>query len=118
MYGNEESVGKALRRFLESSGKQRSDIFITTKAGGDDVRKSLEESLEKLGLDYVDLYLSHSPLLTPARTQWPVMEALKKEGLARSVGVSNHRVSDLDVIEQVGTIPPSINQVRARACVD
>lgn len=112
MYGNEDSVGRGLRRYLESSGRQRSDIYVTTKAGGDDVRKSLEESLKKLGLDYVDLYLSHSPLLTPARTQWPVMELLKKEGLARSVGVSNHRISDLRVIEEVGTIAPSINQVR------
>lgn len=114
MYGNEESVGKGLRRYLELSGKRRSDIFITSKAGGDDVRKSLQESLEKLGLDYVDLYLSHSPLLTPARTQWPVMEALRKEGFARSVGVSNHRISDLEIIEEVGSIPPSVNQVRTR----
>lgn len=112
MYQNEETVGNALKAWF-AKGNKREDLYITTKVGGADARQSLAESLTKLGVDYVDLFLIHSPILTPAKTQWPVMEALKKEGLARSVGVSNFRISDLKEVEQVGTFPPSVNQVGA-----
>lgn len=89
MYRNEEEVGQALKE----SGLSRADVWITTKWSGVDgksPRQSMEESLEKLGVDYVDLYLIHHPRLTNGDIEgtWKQMEELKKLGLTKSIGVS------------------------------
>lgn len=112
-YGNETGVGRA----LASSGLQRSDLFVTTKLDNPAhaekvVRPSLEGSLERLGLDHVDLYLIHWPL--PQRglfvEVWEKFLELKQEGLARSVGVSNFLPEHLDLLQDETGVKPSVNQ--------
>jgi len=116
MYKNEETLGEGIKL----SGKPRSELFITTKLlptlpPGQTVESSLRDSLSKLGLDYVDLFLVHSPHpvnQTPGklRAVWAEVEGVKKLGLAKSIGVSNFRVEDLNDILQTATIVPAVNQ--------
>jgi diketogulonate reductase-like aldo/keto reductase len=109
IYGNEASVGRALRE----AGVPREQVFITTKfyPGHTDPVAEAEQSLRRLGVDYVDLYLVHWPQGGPVWA-WPGMERSRERGLARSVGVSNFSVSDLTAVMNAGTIPPVINQVQ------
>jgi diketogulonate reductase-like aldo/keto reductase len=109
VYGNEESVGRALRE----SGVPRDKVFITTKfdAGRADPVAEAEQSLRRLGVDQVDLYLVHWPQRDPVRA-WPGMERSRERGLARSIGVSNFSASDLAAVMTAGTIPPVVNQVQ------
>jgi diketogulonate reductase-like aldo/keto reductase len=115
VYRNEESLGAG----IAAAGKPREQLFVTTKLNrlpkGKTVRHTLVESLTKLRLEYVDLFLVHSPLFFPEpghlKVVWKEMEALKKEGLARSVGVSNFCVAQLREILDGAEFPPSINQV-------
>ena len=108
-YGNEESVGKALR----DSGLPRDQVFITTKfyPGGNDPAAEARQSLRRLGVDQVDLYLVHWPQGGPAWA-WPGMEQARELGYARSVGVSNFSASELAEVMAAGTIPPAVNQVQ------
>jgi diketogulonate reductase-like aldo/keto reductase len=111
-YGNEESVGQALR----DSGVPRDEVFITTKffpARKDPVAEA-EQSLRRLGLGQVDLYLVHWPQ-GGATWAWPGMERARELGYARSVGVSNFSASELDGVIAAGTIPPAVNQVQFSA---
>ncbi len=90
-YRNEEEVGQALKE----SGLSRKEIWITTKWSGTDGKgpeQSMRESLEKLGVDYVDLYLIHSPRLCNGDIEgyWKNMEQLHKHGYAKSIGVSKY----------------------------
>ena len=116
-YGNEESLGAG----IAAAGKAREQLFITTKLKklpeGKTVRDTLIDSLAKLRVDYVDLFLIHTPLdfsyKEPGclKALWREMEAVKREGLTRSIGVSNFRVEQLrETIDDVEVIP-SINQV-------
>ncbi|KAF8163451.1 NADP-dependent oxidoreductase domain-containing protein [Crassisporium funariophilum] len=116
MYNNEDTLGAGIR----ASGKPRSELFITTKLKpdmepGQSVKESLKASLAKLGVDYVDLFLIHSP--TPANKDgklkqlWEGMEEVKREGLAKSIGVSNFKVEDLKVILEDAKVIPSMNQI-------
>ena len=117
MYQNEDTMGAGIR----ASGKPRSDLFVVTKLGelqpGQTVKESLKISLTKLGLDYVDLFLIHIP--TQARKEgnlsqvWEGMEEVKRDGLAKSIGVSNFTVEDLNVILETAKVVPSVNQVGA-----
>lgn len=109
LYGNEASVGRALRE----SGVPRDEVFITTKfhPGRTDPVTEAEQSLRRLCLDYVDLYLVHWPQGGPAWA-WPGMQRSRERGLARSVGVSNFSANDLAVVMAVGSIPPVVNQVQ------
>ena len=87
MYRNETEVGKGIKQ----SGLARKDIWITTKwSGYAPIKQSIRESLEKLGLEYVDLYLIHNPRITNGDIEgtWKEMEQLHKEGLSKSIGVS------------------------------
>jgi diketogulonate reductase-like aldo/keto reductase len=108
-YGNEESVGKALR----DSGLPRDQVFITTKfyPGRNDPAAEARQSLRRLGVDRVDLYLVHWPQGGPAWA-WPGMEQARELGYARSVGVSNFSASELAEVMAAGTVPPAVNQVQ------
>jgi diketogulonate reductase-like aldo/keto reductase len=108
-YGNEQSVGRALR----DSGVPREDVFITTKffPGRKDPVAEAGQSLRQLGLDQVDLYLIHWPQ-GGAAWAWPGMERAREAGFARSVGVSNFSASELEQVIAAGTTPPAVNQVQ------
>jgi 2,5-diketo-D-gluconate reductase A len=108
-YGNEESVGKG----LQESGVSRDEVFITTKfnPGRRDPAAEAEQSLKRLGVEYLDLYLVHWPQGGPTRA-WPGMERARQAGHARSIGVSNFSVSDLDAVLKVASSPPVANQIQ------
>jgi diketogulonate reductase-like aldo/keto reductase len=111
-YGNEESVGRALR----DSGAPRDDVFITTKfyPARKDPAAEIERSLERLGIDHVDLYIIHWPQGGPTWA-WPGMEQAKERGHARSIGVSNFSVTELGAVLGVASSPPVVNQVQLSA---
>jgi 2,5-diketo-D-gluconate reductase A len=107
-YGNEESVGRALR----DSGVPREEVFITTKfyPARADAEVEARGSLERLGVEQVDLYIIHWPQGGPTWA-WPGMERAHERGYARSIGVSNYSVSELEEVLSVARIPPVVNQV-------
>jgi 2,5-diketo-D-gluconate reductase A len=107
-YGNEESVGEGLRR----SGVPRDQVFITTKFFPErqDAEAEAEASLKRLGVDYVDLYLVHWPQGGATRA-WPGMERAHQRGYARSVGVSNFGVTELEEVMTGATVAPVVDQV-------
>jgi 2,5-diketo-D-gluconate reductase A len=108
-YGNEESVGRALKQ----SGVPRDEVFITTKfyPGSEDPVAEAEGSLSRLGVDYVDLYIIHWPQGGPTWA-WPGMERAKELGYARSIGVSNYDVGQLEEVMATATVPPVVDQVQ------
>lgn len=118
-YGNEESVGQAIKQ----SGVNRHDLFVTTKLWNSDhgyqnTKKAIDTSLEKLGLDYLDLYLIHWP--NPAKMRdnwaelnaesWRAMEEAVKAGKIRAIGVSNFRKKHLDELMKTADLKPAVNQ--------
>ncbi len=111
-YKNEQGVGKA----LQETDISREEIFITTKLWNDQqlyAQKALEESLSKLKLDYVDLYLIHWPLPDQGNyvESWKQLLKLKEQGLAKSVGVCNFHIPHLQrLIDETGTAP-TVNQI-------
>ena len=109
LYGNEASVGRALR----DSGVRREDVFITTKF--DPRRKDAEDearhSLQRLGLEHVDLYLVHWPQGGPTRA-WDGMQRAHGRGYARSIGVSNFSVGELDDLRAVADVLPVVDQLQ------
>jgi len=110
LYANEASVGKAVRE----SGISRKDIFVTTKLWPTDFfnpRRAFEESLHKLGLDYVDLYLIHWPAPMMPKGIWQALEKIYDEGLAKSIGVSNYDRDDIESVLSYANTPPMVNQV-------
>jgi diketogulonate reductase-like aldo/keto reductase len=108
-YGNEESVGEGLRE----SGVPREEIFITTKffPAREDPVAEIERSLQRLGVDDVDLYIVHWPEGGPLWA-WPGMERAREAGYARSIGVSNFGVDDLRELLSTATVPPVADQVQ------
>jgi 2,5-diketo-D-gluconate reductase A len=108
-YSNEESVGEGLR--VSSLG--RDDVFITTKffPASRDPAVEIEHSLERLGVEYVDLYVIHWPQ-RGATWAWPGMERAHDRGHARSIGVSNFDLRELDELLAITTVAPVINQVQ------
>src|SRR6266540_2167031 len=107
--GNERSVGRALR----DSGLPREEVFITTKfnPGRRDPEAEVQRSLERLGVDAVDLYIIHWPQGGPTWA-WEGMQRAHGRGYARSIGVSNFGASDLRAVLEVADVPPVINQVQ------
>lgn len=112
IYGNEEGVGQAIRE----SGVSRDELFITTKVWNDDqgyekTLQAFETSRKKLGLEVVDLYLVHWPGRDKYLETWKALIHLQKEGLVRSIGVSNFQIRHLKhIIEETGVVPV-VNQV-------
>ena len=111
VYGNEEAVGKAIK----ASGVPREELFITTKLWISDfsyeaAKDAFNESLRKLDLDYVDLYLLHQPF-GDIFGAWRALEELYKEGKIKAIGLSNFQVSQIQEIMDQCEIPPMIMQV-------
>jgi 2,5-diketo-D-gluconate reductase A len=113
-YRNERGVGAA----IESSGIAREEIFVTTKLwnsqqGYETTLGACEKSLDRLGLDHVDLYLIHWPVPTEGRAlhTWRAFERIHEEGRARTVGVSNFRIEDLEMLEREAAVRPTVNQI-------
>lgn len=139
IYGNEEAVGNAIKCAIDSRLVKREDLFICTKLWCDShsresVASAFQQSLQKLQLDYVDLYLIHAPWtfkpgspsfkqLNPENIQgwnavtfqetWQAMEFLYDQGLAKSIGVSNFTVIKLNELLQYARIFPAVNQVES-----
>jgi len=113
-YGNERGVGAA----IAASGLEREEIFLTTKLwnseqGFDSTLAACEQSLERLGLEHVDLYLIHWPVPSEDRylETWRAFERLQDEGRSRSIGVSNFRVEDLERLKAEAERLPTVNQI-------
>src|SRR3954462_5889015 len=108
-YGNEESVGRAVR----ASGLPREEGFITTNfpPGRRAAEAEAQRSLQRLGVDSVDLYIIHWPQDGPTWA-WPGMERARERGYARSVGVSTFSVTELDELLAIAETPPVVNQVQ------
>jgi diketogulonate reductase-like aldo/keto reductase len=112
LYDNEEEVGDAIRR----CGLSRDEIFVTTKLwnadhGYDRALKAFGKSLRRLGLDYVDLYLVHWPVVGRRRDSWRALETIYEEGRARAIGVSNYMVQHLEEVLSQGKIVPAVDQI-------
>ncbi|WP_344199204.1 aldo/keto reductase [Aeromicrobium alkaliterrae] len=113
-YGNEETVGEALRR----SGLPRDEVFVTSKIPGrhhgyDDAITSTKESLARLGLDHLDLHLIHwpNPSVGKYAEAWRALVDLQQQGLVRSIGVSNFTEEHLDAIIAETGVAPAVNQI-------
>ena len=120
IYKNEESVGNAIKK----SGVDREEIFVTTKAWNDvhsydDAKEALADSLQKLGLDYIDLYLIHWPSPVAIRDHapkrngevWRYFEEALESGLARAIGISNFHEHHLDSLLETAKVKPHVNQI-------
>lgn len=111
-YANEAGIGRA----LASAGLPRESVFVTTKMPPDHVgreRQTLEESLTKLGLDHVDLWLVHWPPNKQATPQaWEQFIAAQQEGLATSIGVSNYSLDQIDELIKATDVAPAVNQIK------
>ena len=115
IYGNETSVGGGIKK----SGINRDVLFVTSKVWVDDsgyekTKKAFQTSLEKLGLDYLDLYLIHRPR-GDVKGSWKAMEELYEEGKIRAIGVSNFEARHLDELLSYAKIKPAVNQIETHA---
>ena len=125
VYGNEEGVGKGIRIGIIDEGLTREDIFVTTKIWNDKhsydlCKSSFDESLKRLGLDYVDMILIHWPNPAAFRDHWEeanaetwrAMEELYESGKVRSIGISNFRQHHIEALLKTAKIKPMVNQIR------
>jgi 2,5-diketo-D-gluconate reductase A len=116
MYGNEQGVGEAVR----SSGLDRTDVFITSKLNNgfhrpDEARRAFAQTLDVLVTEYVDLFLIHWPLPTlydgDFVSTWKTLEEFRRDGRARSIGVSNFQVAHLERLAAESDVVPAVNQI-------
>ena len=116
MYGNEAQVGEAVRQ----CGLKREEVFITSKLNNgvhepEAARRAFDETLQKLGVEYIDLFLIHWPLPLlydgDYVSTWKTLEEFKKDGRAKSIGVSNFQVSHLERLADACEIVPAVNQI-------
>ena len=124
-YENEVEVGKGIKKAIDEGIVKREDLFVITKMWPDekeDPEKALKQSLERLQLSYVDLFLDHWPSgkcyngknnfkLISVKDMWPKMEKLVEENLTKSIGVSNYNVQNLLVVLSICKIKPVVNEV-------
>ena len=118
MYGNEEGVGRAVREAVAAGYVERSEIFVTSKLWNDShgyraTHEAFEESLKRLGLDYLDLYLIHWPC--PRKDlyveSWRALEELYSRGRVRAIGVSNFQRHHLEKLLSQTEVVPAVNQI-------
>jgi diketogulonate reductase-like aldo/keto reductase len=115
IYGNETSVGQAIKK----NGLDRKDIFLTTKLWPSDfliAEQAFGDSLERLGVEYVDLYLIHWPNGSTRSTAWEAFEKIHEEGQAKAVGVSNYMVEHLEELFEESELIPAVNQIEFSRC--
>jgi 2,5-diketo-D-gluconate reductase A len=113
LYRNEDGVGRA----VAASGIDRSEIFVTTKVWNNDqgyesTLAAIDASLERLGMDYVDLYLVHWPKPDHTVETWRAMEEIQASGKTRAIGVSNFLTHHLDLLLENANMVPSINEIQ------
>ncbi|KFH48308.1 putative oxidoreductase-like protein [Hapsidospora chrysogenum ATCC 11550] len=117
-YANEEACGRAIRRWLERTGNSRDEVYVCSKLwdadhGFEATFNALCESLDKFGLDYLDLYLIHSPADDEEKrlASWRALETAQRLGKVRSIGVSNFGASHIENLLKNARVPPAVNQV-------
>jgi diketogulonate reductase-like aldo/keto reductase len=111
IYGNEKSVGEAIKE----SGIDRKELFITTKLWNDDqgydsALEAFDESMKKLGLDYLDLYLIHWPATEKRGESWKALEEIFASGRAKAIGVSNYTARHLEELLANSKVVPAVNK--------
>jgi methylglyoxal/glyoxal reductase len=116
IYGNEEGVGQGIREGVKEAGISREDVFVTSKVwnadlGYESTIAAYEASLNKLGLEYLDLYLIHWPVEGKYKDAWRALETLYKEGRVKAIGVSNFQIHHLEDLMKDAEIKPAVNQV-------
>jgi methylglyoxal/glyoxal reductase len=116
IYGNEAGVGEGIREGMKEAGITREDLFITSKVWNSDLGYestilAYEESLKKLGLEYLDLYLIHWPVEGKYKEAWRALETIYNEGKVKAIGVSNFQIHHLEELLKVASVIPVINQV-------
>lgn len=116
IYGNEAGVGQGIREAMEETDIAREDLFITSKVwnselGYEKTIAAYEESLSKLGLDYLDLFLIHWPVEGKYKDAWKALETLYKEGRVKAIGVSNFQIHHLKDLMDGVEVKPMVNQV-------
>lgn len=112
LYGNERGVGQGIR----ASGLPREEVFVTSKVWNDDLRRNrveeaFEQSLSRLGLDYLDLYLLHWPVAGRIVPSWKALEKIFASGRVKAIGVSNHMIPHLEELLDQAEITPAVNQI-------
>lgn len=115
IYGNEKAVGGGIKK----SGIDRGELFVTSKLWVDDsgyekAKKAFQTSLDKLGLDYLDLYLIHRPR-GDVKGSWKAMEELHKEGRIKAIGISNFEDHQIKELLSYATVKPAVNQIETHA---
>ena len=116
IYGNEVGVGQGIRKGMEDEDISREELFITSKVWNSDLGyeatiAAYEESLTKLGLEYLDLYLIHWPVEGKYKEAWKALETLYKEGRVKAIGVSNFHIHHLEELINDAEIIPMVDQV-------
>ncbi|GGA33678.1 aldo/keto reductase [Paenibacillus physcomitrellae] len=116
IYGNEQGVGNGIRQGLEAAGLKREDLFVTSKVwnadlGYEETLAAFEVSLNKLGLEYLDLYLIHWPKEGKYKAAWKAMETLYKQGKIKAIGVSNFQIHHLEDLLADAEVVPAVNQI-------
>ncbi|UTR10449.1 aldo/keto reductase [Evansella sp. LMS18] len=116
IYKNEEGTGQGIREGMEAAGISREELFVTSKVWNSDLGyesaiRAYEESLERLGLDYLDLYLIHWPVEGKYKDAWRALEKLYKDGRVKAIGVSNFHIHHLEDLLKEAEITPMVNQV-------
>ncbi|MBR2565296.1 MAG: aldo/keto reductase [Paenibacillus sp.] len=116
IYGNESGVGQAIAEALQENGLKREDLFITSKVwnadlGYEETLAAFDVTMNKLGLEYLDLYLIHWPKAGKYKGAWKAMEELYAAGRIRAIGVSNFQIHHLQDLMQDAQVKPMINQV-------
>ncbi|MDN4075002.1 aldo/keto reductase [Fictibacillus terranigra] len=116
IYENEEGVGTGIKEGLAQTDLKREDLFITSKVwntdlGYESTLAAYEESLRKLGLEYLDLYLIHWPVEGKYKDAWRALETLYQEGRVKAIGVSNFQIHHLEELMKDAEIKPMVNQV-------
>lgn len=116
IYGNEKGTGEGIRKGLCDAGLKREDVFVTSKIWNNHLSyeasiDAFDESLAKLGLDYLDLYLIHWPGHNAFKEAWKAMESLYKEGKIRAIGVSNFQQHHIETLLSFAEVRPVLNQI-------